>query len=116
MPDRCSFACCPGFGSDYNWGEVNPVIQRFILEEFELAFPCDFSIRVIGLDERDFEAFVREVVGEHVPGIAPDSFSTRSSSGAKYISVSVAFIAESREQLDALYEQLGSDERVKVVL
>ena len=86
------------------------------MEEFELVFPCEFSIRVIGRDEDNFELFVRRVVAQHVPEVIPDSFSTRSSREATYLSVTVEFLAENRAQLDALYRDLGDDPRVKVIL
>ena len=86
------------------------------MEEFELAFPLEYSVRVIGVDEDNFEFFVKRVVAQHVPEIAPESFSTKSSRESTYLSVYVAFIAESRTQLDALHEELSADPRVKFVL
>jgi putative lipoic acid-binding regulatory protein len=71
---------------------------------------------VIGVDEDNFEGYVREVVSRHVPGIAPESFSTRSSRANSYLSVYASFLAENRAQVNALYEELGADPRVKMVL
>lgn len=87
-----------------------------MMEEFELVFPCDYAIKVIGKDENNFERFVRRVVTRHVPEVLPDSFSTRSSRANAYLSVTVDFLAESRAQLNALYVELGADPRVKVIL
>ena len=86
------------------------------MEEFELNFPIEYPIRVIGRDEDNFVGFVMGVVSTHAPELSQEDFSTRLSSGDKYISVSFRFIAVSREQVDSLYAELGSDERVKVVL
>ena len=86
------------------------------MEELELVFPCDYAIKVIGRDENNFERFVRRVITRHVPGVDPDSFSTRSSRQNTYLSVTVDFLAESRSQLNALYVELGADPRVKVIL
>ncbi len=86
------------------------------MDEFELIFPREYAIKVIGVDEDDFELFVRSVIIEHIPDLLPESFSSRSSSQSNYLSVSASFIAESREQLNALYLALGADERVKLIL
>ncbi len=82
----------------------------------ELAFPCEFPLKVIGKDEDDFFEFVLEVVSHHVPGLPFESFTSRHSGGGKYLSVSVTFIAGSRAQVDALYTELGSHPRVLVAL
>jgi putative lipoic acid-binding regulatory protein len=84
------------------------------LEDYELIFPCEYPVKVIGRDENDFTAFVIEVVTRHVPQLTHADFSMRSSGGEKYISVSVTFTAESRQQVDAMYAELGRDERVQV--
>ena len=84
--------------------------------EFELAFPCDFAIKVIGRDEDDFQQFVMQVLDRHIPEIIPGSISTRSSRENTYLSLTVEFFAESRAQLNALYSELGADPRVKVIL
>lgn len=86
------------------------------MEEFELVFPCEYAIKVIGRDEDNFEHFVRRVVTRHIPQVETDSFSTRNSRQNNYLSISVDFLAESRAQLNALYVELGADPRVKVIL
>jgi putative lipoic acid-binding regulatory protein len=86
------------------------------MDEFELVFPCEFAIKVIGQDVDDFERYVRTVIIQHVPDLLPEAFSTRTSSNNNYLSISVSFCAESRAQLDSLYRTLGSDSRVKLIL
>jgi uncharacterized protein len=82
----------------------------------ELNFPCEYPVKVIGKDENNFFNFVTELIGRHVPDLTPDSFTTHSSSGGKYLSVSVTFIAQSRVQVDALYKELGEHKRIKVAM
>ena len=84
------------------------------MQDNELNFPCEYPVRVIGLDEDGFADSVIAVIRRHVPDLLPGDFSTRLSGGEKYISVSVKFIAESRQQVDALYAELAKDGRVKV--
>lgn len=78
----------------------------------ELIFPCEYLVKVIGLDEDNFTQFVIDVISRHVPGLSPDSFIAHASSQGKYLSITVTFIAESRTQVDALYEELGLHKRV----
>jgi uncharacterized protein len=82
----------------------------------ELNFPCEYPVKVIGKDEDEFFAFVCEVVSRHVPGLALEDFKSSPSSAGKYVSVSVTFIAQSRAQVDALYQELGSHKRVLVAM
>ena len=82
----------------------------------ELLFPCEYPVKVIGKDEDDFFEFVLNLVTRHAPELSPEDFSTRLSSGGKYLSVSVRFIAQSRSQVDGLYQELGRHKRVLVAL
>ena len=79
-----------------------------------LKFPCDFSIKVMGKATEKFELLVVEIVRRH--DIKESAVTKRSSSGGKYLSVTVNFIAQSRKQLDALYTEMSGHERVTMVL
>lgn len=82
----------------------------------DLTFPCPYPVKIMGKDEDDFFDFVRELVSRHVPEVAATDFSARGSGGGKYLSVSVTFIAHSREQVDALYHEIGSHKRILFAL
>lgn len=84
--------------------------------KFELQYPIAFPLKVIGLDEPDFEEFTIEIVRRHVPDLLEENIISRLSNGNKYRSVSFQFIAESRIQVDALYAELGSHKRVLMIL
>jgi hypothetical protein len=79
-------------------------------------YPILFPLKVIGVDEDDFELFVVEIVRRHVPELVEENIISRLSNGNKYRSVSFGFIAESRAQMDALYTELSSHERVLMIL
>ncbi len=81
-----------------------------------LEFPCQFPVKAIGRDTDEFEAIVTEIIRRHVPDLSDDAVTTRSSAGGKYLSVTATFIAESQEQLDAMYYELSSHEQVLMVL
>jgi putative lipoic acid-binding regulatory protein len=82
----------------------------------ELSFPCEYPLKVIGKAEDNFMEFVVELVSRHVPGLPLEAFTARSSREGTYLSVSVTFIAESRAQVDALYQELGLYPRVLVAM
>ena len=79
-------------------------------------FPINFPLRVIGLDEDDFESFVIGIVRRHVPDLLEENIVSHFSKQNKYRSVSLEFIAESREQVDALYAELGTHPRILMIL
>jgi putative lipoic acid-binding regulatory protein len=86
--------------------------QQHTLQAEGMTFPCRFSIRAMGLDQDDFDALVVEIVRRHCPDIGEGSVTTRSSRNGKYLSVKVVIDAQSREQLDAIYDDLTAHERV----
>lgn len=86
------------------------------LSETDLKFPCQYPVKVFGVDENDFIGFVIELISHHVPDLPDDAFTTHRSSGGKYVSVSVTFMAESRIQVDALNEELTTAERIVFAL
>jgi putative lipoic acid-binding regulatory protein len=71
-----------------------------------LVFPCDFPIKVFGLNQDDLEPLVMGLVRRHAPDIAEDRVSTRNSVGGKYAAVTVTVTAQSQAQLDAIYQEL----------
>lgn len=81
-----------------------------------LEFPCEFPLKIIGKHENDFEALALKIIRRHVPDLNPDTISRRTSSGGKYLSVTVVFTAQSRAQVDALYIDLSREKRVLWVL
>ena len=81
-----------------------------------LRYPIEFPLKVIGADGPDFEPFVVEIVRRHVPDLLEENIISHFSKGDKYRSVNFLFIAESRAQVDALYAELSSHERVLMIL
>jgi len=81
-----------------------------------IEYPCDFPIKVFGLSQKGFAQAVMEVVTRHDPDFQPGSIEMRSSSKARYISLTCTVRATSREQLDALYQELCDHPMVVMVL
>ena len=61
----------------------------------------------VGTHTGELLAKVSVVVEKHVAKGCDVTYSTRVSSGDKYLSVTATFQAESHEQLKAIYQELG---------
>lgn len=85
-------------------------------QESLLEFPCDFPIKVMGRAEPGFDALVVELVRRHAPTLGEGAITSRPSKGGKWISVTVTLRAESKSQLDAIYLDLTSHEKIVMAL
>ena len=81
-----------------------------------LAFPCEFPIKIMGLTQKGFAQAVIEVVRRHAPDFDAATLEMRPSREGKYLSLTCTIRAVSREQLDALYQELCDHPMVTMVL
>ena len=81
-----------------------------------LAFPCDYPIKVMGRKQRGFAQEVTDVVLRHAPDFDAATMAMRPSRQGSYLSVTCVVRATSREQLDALYQELCDHPGVVMVL
>lgn len=79
-------------------------------------FPCQFPLKVMGRRSDDFRSIVIGIVQKHAGTIESHQIEERPSKDGNYLSLTCTFEAHSREQLDALYRELTSCERVLIVL
>ena len=87
-----------------------------VADSSPLAFPCDFPIKVMGRKQPGFAQAVTDVVRRHAPDFDPGSVEMRPSRQGRYLSVTCVVRATSREQLDALYQELCDQPGVVMVL
>jgi uncharacterized protein len=69
-------------------------------------FPTEYPLKVAGKNTPGFEKTVIEIVSRHVLDFDHATVTARESKGGKYLAVSVSFTAQSKPQLDALYQDL----------
>ncbi len=81
-----------------------------------IEYPCDFPIKVFGEAKQGFAQAIATVVLVHAPDFDATTIEMRSSSNARYLSLTCTIRATSREQLDNLYRDLTSHPMVKMVL
>jgi putative lipoic acid-binding regulatory protein len=90
--------------------------DKFKLEDSLVEYPCDFPIKVFGQSQEGFAKAVMEVVVKHDPDFKPAGIEMKSSKQGRYISLTCTVHATSREQLDALYQELCDTPQVVMVL
>ena len=81
-----------------------------------LRFPCSFPLKVLGQNTNAFHAMVSTIIEKHIAEGAEVTYFTRLSSGDKYMSITATFMAQSQEQLSAIYEELNQHELVLITL
>lgn len=81
-----------------------------------LCFPCSFPIKAMGRAEEGFDLMIFGIVRRHSPGLGEGALRTRLSNGGRYMAVTVTIEAMSQAQLDAIYRDLSSHERVMMAL
>jgi len=80
------------------------------------AFPCDFPIKVMGRKQPGFAQAVTDIVAKHAPDFDRATVALRPSRQGRYLSITCVVCATSREQLDALYQELCDHPSVVMVL
>ena len=81
-----------------------------------IHYPSLFPIKVMGLRVDGLVHAITRIARQFDPGFDASSVELRQSKGGKYLGVTIAVTATSREQLDELYRTLSSHPMVKVVL
>ena len=87
-----------------------------VADNSPLAFPCEFPIKVMGRKQPRFVQAVTGIVRKHAPDFDAATVEMRPSRQGKYLSVTCTVRATSREQLDALYQELCDHPMVVMVL
>ncbi len=79
-------------------------------------FPTAIPLKVIGRNEDNFEELVLQLFKVHVDEADIQDVYARLSRGDTYLSMTVTFVAQSREHLDRVYAELSSSKRVMMVM
>ena len=81
-----------------------------------IDYPCDFPVKILGHRQAGFAQTVVEIVRRHAPDFDATTVEMKTSKHGKYLSVTCVVRATSREQLDALYQELCDHPDVVMVL
>ncbi len=81
-----------------------------------LEFPCDFTIKIIGNNSKNFEQDIRDIIYKHFANGKEIVITCKKSQKDNYIAISATVYAKSKEQLDAVYMELTKHPEAKMVL
>lgn len=81
-----------------------------------IEYPSDFPIKIMGHAQPGFTQAVLAIIQRHAPDFDKSNMETRTSSKAKYLSLTCTIRAVSREQLDAIYQELSGHPLVVMAL
>lgn len=79
-------------------------------------FPTDFPIKVMGRDSESFRTLTLAIIERHAGPMTPDRISERMSREGKFLALTYTITAESRAQLDRIYQDLTDSGVVLVAL
>lgn len=81
-----------------------------------IEYPSDFPLKILGHTQPGFAQAILAVVKKHAPDFDDATLAMKTSKKGKYLSVTCVIRATSREQLDALYQELCDHPMVVMVL
>ncbi len=79
-------------------------------------FPCDFPVKVMGRDSESFRTLTLAIVERHAGALDASRISERASSQGRFLGLTYTIRAESRAQLDRIYQDLTDSGVVLVAL
>lgn len=71
-----------------------------------LEYPQEVPVKVMGDNGPELRAALDTALARHLPSGTPVDISARESRGGRYVAFTATFVAESRDQLVALYTEL----------
>ncbi len=81
-----------------------------------LEFPCDFPVKAMGLACDEFEIAVIAIINRHVDDLGEGAVRMKPSKNGKYLAITITVVAQSKQQLDAIYMELTACEHVSIAL
>lgn len=85
-------------------------------EETVFEFPCQFPIKAMGKNTAEFDSIVVGIIRQHAEDIREGAIKVRPSKGDKFLAVTVTIEAQSKKQLDAIYQGLTDCPEVMMTL
>lgn len=85
-------------------------------EQSLLEFPCQFAIKLMGRTSPELDVLVVEIVRRHSPDLREGAVTSRPSKAGNYTAITVMVNASSREQLDAIYQDLTASPHILMAL
>ena len=81
-----------------------------------LEFPGQFPIKALGKTSSKLDILIVEIIQRHVQDIPEGALLSRPSKNGKYTSITITIEATSKQQLDAIYQELSDHPDVLMAL
>jgi putative lipoic acid-binding regulatory protein len=81
-----------------------------------LEFPTEFPIKVMGRRDSDLSALTRAIIERHTGPLGEECVKVRTSGDGNFLALTYVVMAQSREQLDAIYRELTACTAVLMAL
>jgi hypothetical protein len=81
-----------------------------------LEFPCRFPVKAMGRQSSEFESIISGIVSRHASLWPEEPIRSVPSKAGNFVSVTAVVNAESKMQLDAIYQDLTDCEQVLMAL
>lgn len=85
-------------------------------EDTLFEFPCQFPIKAMGKAGLEFDLIVIDIIRRHTADINEGAITMRPSKDGNYLAVTVIITALSKQQLDAIYQELNDHPHVLMTL
>lgn len=81
-------------------------------------YPCEFGIKAFGKAESNFKNTVINIIKRHVENNLIDdrAITEKNSKDGNYLSLTVTIQAQSKQQMDAIYQDLSDEPLVLLAL
>ena len=81
-----------------------------------MEFPCDFQIKIIGINNDSFEKEIISIALDHFPETKDTAIKSQLSQQGNYLAISITLHVHNQMTLDALYAELTKHPDSKMVL
>lgn len=85
-------------------------------EDTLLEFPCAFPIKAMGKNNTELHLLVINIIRRHAPDINESHVKTRPSKDGNFLAITATVQATSKQQLDAIYQDLTGHPQVLFAL
>lgn len=75
-------------------------------QETLFEFPCEYAIKAMGKFSHELDVTVIEIISRHAPDTHNHKVKSKPSKDGNYVSITVTITAQSKSQLDAIYQEL----------
>ena len=86
------------------------------LNEELWEFPCQLSLKAMGLAEHPLEEIICTIADTHCSVVYSETLTSRESRTGKYRSITLSVQCDTKEQVEKLYLELGEREEIKWTL